>query len=222
MEELEGVVGDVSKIVETIKEIADQTNMLALNATIEAAGAGEAGRGFAVVASEVKSLARQSAEEASGIGDKIEAMLQSTRTVYKNIENISGVLADVAELNDSIASTMAQQNEAVGEVSKTLAEVSTNSENVSHLSEDVAKAVEGIAHAASEASGTVEELARSVNEGLQAVQQIAQSMERIGTATEESARGTASTHESAQELGKQASHLQQIVGRFSLNGDQPA
>ncbi len=84
---------NITKILNTIREISDQTNMLSLNAAIEAARAGEQGRGFAVVADEVRKLSVKTQKATDDIAKVISELNNYTNKVSKEI----GDMVDAAE-----------------------------------------------------------------------------------------------------------------------------
>ncbi|MEA1919882.1 MAG: methyl-accepting chemotaxis protein [Campylobacterota bacterium] len=102
--ELRTFSNEISKTMEVIMDIADETNLIALNAAIEAARAGEHGRGFAVVAEKIRELAEVSLNNAQTIGSVLKKIHDHIDSVTKNAEQAKDVMGALGtssqELNE--------------------------------------------------------------------------------------------------------------------------
>ena len=97
----------IGGIINTINDIASETDLLALNAAIEAARAGEAGKSFAVVAEQVKNLANASSEAAQNTTVLIESSLQLIQEGTKMAE------VTAMDLNEVMSNTKESVNRMV-------------------------------------------------------------------------------------------------------------
>jgi methyl-accepting chemotaxis protein len=120
------LVAQITEMVESVRNFADQSNLLAVNAGIEAAKAGEHGRGFSVVASEVRSLAEQSKLAAQRIrsamsgADEGRLALEATNDL---LIRLSATLDESTDRANQIAAAAAQEAAGIRQIAEAMTSV---------------------------------------------------------------------------------------------------
>ncbi|WP_205170019.1 methyl-accepting chemotaxis protein [Bacillus pakistanensis] len=193
--ELGNKSAEITTIIKTITDIAEQTNLLALNAAIEAARAGEHGRGFAVVADEVRKLAEQSQNAAKGVTGIVHSIQQEVNEIIKqNQAGVKEVIAGVEISNQTNASL----------------------EGIIYQTNKTTEVIEGMATQIQDTLRLCQEVAASFAHVNEITESTAYNTESTAAASEEGSAAMEEVTASASELSQQAEALRNVVSKFKI------
>jgi methyl-accepting chemotaxis protein len=184
MEKLDKQTSEISKLVNVIKEMADQTNLLSLNATIESARAGEHGKGFAVVATEVRSLSEKVSQSVEDITKIVSSIQLESNEVSVSLKKGYQEVDKGSKQIQTTGKTFQEIDEVVSRMSKRIKGISNNLENIASDSQQMNASIQEIASVSEEASAGIQQVSASSLQASNVIKEVSLSADGLSRVSE--------------------------------------
>src|SRR6185312_5428777 len=145
---LENMSAGIDKIVDGISMVSIQTNMLAVNGSVEAARAGEFGKGFAVVSKDIRSLARDSGENAARIKDTVLVIQAQIAAVGRELERVIAGAETDNQKTDAVLASFDVVQKDVAQIAALNDQIGTSAQAILASMKDVAQSARQVASVA--------------------------------------------------------------------------
>ena len=175
----------IARIIETISDIAEETNLLSLNASIEAARAGESGRGFAVVAQSIGKLAAQSMTAGSEITGIVASIEEATRTAAESAGQTEKNVDYQMKALEETVSVFHEINDTVQALVSNLQGITSGMTELVGDKDDVLKKIQAVSQASESASAATTEVTASISEQVEFLKGLTKDAENLQMQTRE-------------------------------------
>lgn len=176
---------EISKLVEVIQGIAEQTNLLALNAAIEAARAGEHGKGFAVVADEVRKLAEEVTSSIGNITDIVNGIQKESNEVTNSLQNGYEVVEEGSKQIAVTGEKFVEINHSVSSMATMIQSISVQLTEIAEDSGKMNESIEEIAAVSQESAAGVEQTSASAEQLLGSMEEVTNSADHLAKLAED-------------------------------------
>lgn len=218
--ELSSRIQAIDRILEVIRDVADQTQLLSLNAAIIASQAGRHGRGFSVVAGEIKKLADRTSSSTTEIADVIQGVQEEARRAVGAIAEGEHAVVEGLERSKDAERTLGKIVSSAEETTQMVKAIAGATEQQAAAAREVAGAMERVAVTAAQVAAATSEQTRGADSLLQATSRLQALAAAVETAGREQREGGHRVEGAVEQVRRMVEQLRQAQEEQAHGSEQ--